>query len=60
MTRISLLMAALLLWSIPAQAYPCWVIRRAVAQHGEVAVEFWARVNGVTEKEIEKARRCLR
>jgi hypothetical protein len=60
MTRISVLIAALLLWSVPAQAYPCWVIRRAVAQHGEVAVESWARANGVVEKEIEKARRCRR
>jgi len=59
MTRICTLIAALY-WSVPAQAYPCWIIRRAVAEHGEPAVESWARAQGITEKEIEKARRCLR
>jgi hypothetical protein len=54
MTRISVLIAALLLWSVPAQAYPCWVIRRAVAQHGEVAVDSWARANGVIEKKSKR------
>jgi hypothetical protein len=64
MTRIfallPALLPALLLWSAPAQAYSCWVIRRAVAQHGEAAVESWTRANGITEKEIERGRRCLR
>jgi hypothetical protein len=49
-----------LLVSLPAQAVPCWVVRKAVAQYGEAALEFWARSRGVSEKEIEKARRCLR
>jgi hypothetical protein len=51
---------AVLLWPIPAFAFPCWVVRKAVAQYGETAVEAWARAKGVSEKDIEKARRCLR
>jgi hypothetical protein len=56
---IVLLIAALLVLS-PAQAVPCWVVKRAVAQYGEAAVESWARAKGISDKEIEKARRCLR
>jgi hypothetical protein len=54
------LVAAALLWSVPAQAFPCWMVRRAVAQYGASAVESWAKANGISEREIEKARRCLR
>jgi hypothetical protein len=54
------LVAAALLWSIPAHAFPCWVVRQAVAQYGAAAVESWAKARGISEKEIEKARRCLR
>jgi hypothetical protein len=54
------LVAAALLWSIPAHAFPCWAVRRAVAQYGAAAVESWAKARGISEKEIEKARRCLR
>jgi hypothetical protein len=35
------------------------MVRKAVAQYGEAAVESWARSRGVPDKEIEKARRCL-
>jgi hypothetical protein len=49
-----------LLFSCPAYAIPCWVVRKAVAQYGEAAVESWARSKGVSEKDIEKARRCLK
>ena len=59
MIRAMVLVAALLV-SFPAQAVPCWVIRRAVAQYGEAAVEAWARAKGISDREIEKARRCLR
>jgi hypothetical protein len=59
MTHVCLLIATLL-WSVPVHAYPCWIVKRAVAQHGEAAVESWARAKRVTEKEIEKARKCLR
>ncbi len=52
--------AAALLWSFPAHAFPCWMVRKAVAQYGEAAVESWARAKGISEKEIEKARRCLK
>jgi hypothetical protein len=59
MIHVSLLIVALLELS-PAQAVPCWAVKRAVAQYGEAAVESWARAKGISEKEIEKARRCLR
>jgi hypothetical protein len=59
MIRISLAVAALLV-SHPAQAVPCWVVKKAVAEYGEAAVESWARSKGISEKEIEKAKRCLR
>jgi hypothetical protein len=59
MTRLALVVAALLV-SIPAQAVPCWVVKKAVAQYGEAAVESWARAKGISDKEIEKARRCLK
>jgi hypothetical protein len=59
MIRLLILIAALLL-PVPAQAFPCWVIRKAVAQYGEAALESWARARGISEREIENARRCLR
>jgi hypothetical protein len=59
MIRVCLLVAALL-FSVPAHAIPCWMVRKAVAQYGEAAVETWARSKGISDKEIEKARRCLK
>jgi len=59
MIRAWLLVAALL-FSGPAHAIPCWMVRKAVAQYGEAAVETWARSKGISDKEIEKARRCLK
>lgn len=59
MTHAMVLVAALLAAS-PAHAIPCWMVRKAVAQYGEAAAEKWARAKGISEKEIEKARRCLR
>jgi hypothetical protein len=59
MIRACLLVAALL-FSVPAHAIPCWMVRKAVAQYGEAAVETWARSKGISDKEIEKARRCLK
>jgi hypothetical protein len=56
----SMMVVAALLWSVPAHAVPCWMVRKAVAQYGEAAAESWARAKGISEKEIEKARRCLR
>jgi len=46
--------------SAPAYAVPCWVVKKAVAQYGETAVESWARAKGISNKEIEKARRCFK
>lgn len=59
MIRAYLVIAALL-WSVHGHSFPCWMVRQAVAQYGAAAVETWARVKGIPEKEIEKARRCLR
>jgi len=59
MIRVVVVVAAMLL-SLPAQAVPCWVVRKAVAQYGEMAAESWARSKGLSDKEIEKARRCLK
>jgi hypothetical protein len=59
MIRIIVVFATLLV-SFPAQAVPCWVVRKAVAQYGEAAVESWARAKGISDREIEKARRCLK
>ena len=56
----TLLIVAALLASSPARAVPCWIVKKAVAQYGEVAAESWARSKGISDKEIEKARRCLR
>jgi hypothetical protein len=49
-----------LLVSSPVDAVPCWVVKRAVAQYGETAVEAWARAKGFSLKDIERARRCLK
>jgi hypothetical protein len=59
MIHVSLLVIALLVSSLE-QAIPCWVVKRAVAQYGEAAVESWARARGISEREIERARRCLK
>jgi hypothetical protein len=59
MIRACVVVAALLC-SVPVHAVPCWVVRKAVVQYGEAAVESWARSKGISEKDIEKARRCLK
>ena len=59
MTRIIAVVMTLLI-SCPAHAVPCAVVKKAVAQYGVAAVESWARAKGISEKEIEKARRCLK
>jgi hypothetical protein len=59
MIRACMLAAALLI-SYPANAIPCWMVKKAVAQYGEAAVESWARSKGISERDIEKARRCLK
>jgi hypothetical protein len=56
----ALIVAATLLISSPAHAVPCWVVKKVVAQYGAPVVEAWARSKGVSGKEIEKARQCLK
>jgi len=58
--RHAMVLIAALLVPVPAQAIPCWMVRKAVAQYGQPAVESWARARGISEAEIEKARRCLK
>jgi hypothetical protein len=36
------------------------MVQRAVVQYGAPAVEAWARAKGISEKEIQKARQCLK
>jgi hypothetical protein len=59
MIRFVLLIATSLV-SPPAQAVPCWAVKKAVAQYGVTVVESWARARGVSDKEIEKAKLCLK
>ena len=59
MIRAFIVVAAVVV-SWPAHAVPCWVVKKAVAQYGAAAVESWARAKGISDKEIEKARRCLK
>jgi hypothetical protein len=49
-----------LLTTSTADASPCGVVKRAVAQYGEAAAEAWARAKGFSAKDIERARRCLK
>jgi hypothetical protein len=55
-----IVLVAVILPAIPAHAIPCWVVKKAVAQYGEAAVESWARAKGISDKEIETARRCFK
>lgn len=59
MIHVSLLVVALLVSSLE-QAVPCWAVKRAVAHYGELAVESWARAKGISEREIQKAKQCLK
>lgn len=46
--------------SSAADSIPCWAVRKAVAQYGAAAAEAWARARGISDREIERARRCLK
>lgn len=59
MIRVAVVVA-MLLGLPPAHAIPCWMVKRAVAQYGSAAVEAWARANGISDKEIQKAKQCFR
>ncbi len=60
MIRIFILLAASLISSPAPENFSCWAVRKAVALYGEAAVEFWARAKGISDREIEKAKRCLK
>jgi hypothetical protein len=44
----------------PPRVIPCWAVRKAVAQYGVAAVESWARAKGISDKDIEQAKRCFK
>jgi hypothetical protein len=60
MIRVAVVVTGLLLGSSPAHAFPCWMVKKAVAQYGAAAVEAWAWANGISDKEIQKAKQCFR
>jgi hypothetical protein len=49
-----------LLASTPAEEISCRIVKRAVAQYGEATVEAWARARGFSDKEIDRAKQCLK
>jgi hypothetical protein len=63
-------LAVLLLLALPALAadapekppahWSCWLVRATVAKYGEAYVVAMARAAGISEAEIDRARRCLR
>jgi hypothetical protein len=55
-----ILLLAGLVASSPADTVSCRVVKRAVAQYGEAAAESWARARGFSDKDIERAKRCLK
>jgi hypothetical protein len=57
---IHVVLLLIMLASSPADAIPCWVVKRAVAQYGEAAAEAFARAKGFSPRDIERARRCLK
>lgn len=57
---LSPLLVTVLLGPLPAHAIPCWMLKQAVAQYGAAAVEAWARANDVSDKAIQKVKRCFR
>ena len=59
MIHLILLLAGLLA-SPPADTISCHAVKRAVAQYGEAAVEAWARAKGFSDKDIERAKHCLK
>lgn len=59
---IRVLLVAALLYPIPAQAIPCWLVKVSYApfaKHGIRAAEKWAREHGYSEEEIKEARKCI-
>jgi hypothetical protein len=60
MIKICIMLVASLISPPTWEAPSCRLVKTAVGIYGEAAVEAWARSKGVSEKEIEKARRCLR
>ena len=47
-------------WAEDEARIPCWVLRAAVATHGQEGAVRHARARGASERQIQEARRCLR
>lgn len=58
--RLATATVFLCLIAFPAQALPCWAVRKAVATYGETAALHWAKSNGYSAHDISEARKCLR
>jgi hypothetical protein len=61
------LLAVLVLLTVGARAraedeprIPCWIVKAAVAAHGEDGALRHARARGASERQIREARRCLK
>jgi hypothetical protein len=59
MIRAAIVVTVLLLGLSPAHAIP-WMVKQAVAQYGAAAVEAWARAHGISDKEIQIEKRCVK
>lgn len=59
MTRLVAVVLFCLL-ATPAIAMPCWAIKKAVAAYGEATAIEWAKSHGYSDKEIERAKACLK
>jgi len=57
---IRFLLLAALLVSSPADEISCRIVKHVVAQYGESIAEAWARAKGFSDRDIERARRCLK
>jgi hypothetical protein len=44
----------------PPMRFTCWTVRKAVKLYGEAELVSMARATGISEKEIEMAKRCLK
>ena len=56
----AILLFTSLLAAAPAEGISCRIVKRAVALYGEAAAEAWARARGLSDHDIERARRCLK
>lgn len=44
----------------PPARWSCWAVRKAVSVYGSSDVESMARAAGISDEEIQRAKRCLK